>query len=118
MFIYFFCILELEGIKLNTLNVINSSIQVQVSSYNAFYGIFIIFKKGTSKSKKREYVHLTFIEVNVGGLQKSNMSMKIWPNIKSIKFSEKLLTLNSSCKNDQYIFFVNNPSLYSKKKIK
>ena len=75
------------------------------------------FKKCTSKSKKREYVHLTFIEV-YGGLQKSNMSMKIWPNIKSIKFSEKLLTLNSSCKNDQYIFFVNNPSLYSKKKKK
>lgn len=74
------------------------------------------FKKCTSKSKKREYVHLTFIEVYGGGLQKSNMSMKIWPNIKSIKFSEKLLTLNSSCKNDQYIFFVNNPSLYSKKK--
>lgn len=76
------------------------------------------FKKCTSKSKKREYVHLTFIEVYGGGLQKSNMSMKIWPNIKSIKFSEKLLTLNSSCKNDQYIFFVNNPSLYSKKKKK
>lgn len=76
------------------------------------------FKKCTSKSKKREYVHLTFIEVYVGGLQKSYMSMKIWPNIKSIKFSEKLLTLNSSCKNDQYIFFVNNPSLYSKKKKK
>lgn len=74
------------------------------------------FKKCTSKSKKREYVHLTFIEVYGGGLQKSNMSMKIWPNIKSIKFSEKLLTLNSSCKNDQYIFFVNNPSLYSKKR--
>lgn len=25
-----------------------------------------------------------------------NMSIKMWPNIKSITFSEKLLTLNSS----------------------
>lgn len=75
------------------------------------------FKKCTTKSKKREYVHVTFIDVYVG-LQKSTMSMTIWPNIKSIKFSEKLLTLNSSCKNDQYIFFVNNLSLYSKKKNK
>lgn len=72
--------------------------------------------KNVPVNQKKGYARLTFIKVYVGGLQKSNMSMKIWPNIKSIKFSEKLLTLNSSCKNDQYISFVNNLSPYSKKK--
>lgn len=60
----------------------------------------LLFKKCISKLKKREYVYLIFIEVYVGGFQKLNMSMKIWLNIKFIKFSEKLLILNSSCKND------------------
>lgn len=96
------------------LNVINSSIQVQVSNNNTFLWQIYHFKNVPVNQKR--VCHLTFIEV-YGGLQKSNMSMKVWPNIKSIKFSEKLLTSNSSCKNDQYIFFVNNLSLYSKKKI-
>lgn len=45
----FFCILE--GIKLNMLNVINSSIQVQVSSYSAFMADLLL--KNVPVNQKR-----------------------------------------------------------------
>lgn len=66
-----------------------------------------VYLKNVPVNHKRGIMSIHPLLKYTGGFPlESNMSMDIWPNIKSIKFSENCLTLNRSCKNDQYIFFV------------